>query len=141
MLIWLLVILIVLTLIATYVFWVRPILKTRPSLAEYYAREDSLWAALSMKVSGLKQKLTTAIVMIAGFVVSAYDFLAPLVASSGVDITTITSKIPPQAWPLIGMALIALVQYFRNLGDKRTAAVLIENGIDPKEVEKAAAKV
>lgn len=122
MLTWLLVVLIVLTLVATYVFWIRPILKTRPSLMQYYEREESLWAALSLKVSGLKQKLTTAVVMISGFVVSAYDFLAPLFAQSGVDVTTITSKIPAQAWPLIGMALIALVQYFRNLGDKRAAA-------------------
>ena len=49
MLTWLLVTLIILTLIATYVFWIRPALKARPSFAEFYAREDSFWAALSAK--------------------------------------------------------------------------------------------
>ncbi len=135
MLTWLLVVLIVFTLISTYAFWIRPVLKTRPSLAEFYAREDSFWAAISLKFGGLKQKLTTAFVMIAGFVVSAYDFLAPLFAQSGVDVTTITSKIPPQAWPLIGMALMALVQYFRNLADKRIDQKLEDRGIDPVTVK------
>lgn len=122
MLTWLLLVLIVLTLISIYVFWIRPVLKTRPTLAQYYAAEENWWAALTLKFGGLKQKLTTAIVMAAGFVVSAYDFLAPLFVQSGVDVTTISSKVPPQAWPLIGMALIALVQYFRNIADKKKAA-------------------
>lgn len=122
MLTWLLVVLILLTLIATYVFWIRPILKTRPTFAEFYAREASIWTALQLKFGGIKQKMTTAFVMVSGFVVSAYDFLAPLFAQSGVDVSTITSKIPPQAWPIIGMVLIGLVQYFRNLSDKRDAA-------------------
>lgn len=123
MLTWLLVLLIVLTLIAIYVFWIRPVLKTRPSFAQYYAQADSFWAALDLKFNGLKQKLTTALVMGAGFVVSAYDFLAPLFAQAGVDVTTILPKVPPQAWPLIGMALIALVQWFRNMADKRKQSV------------------
>ncbi len=135
MLTWLLVALILFTLVLTYLFWIRPVLKTRPSFAEFYAREDSFWAALSAKFGGLKQKLTTAFVMIAGFVVSAYDFLAPIFAQSGVDVTTITSKIPPQAWPLIGMALIALVQYFRNIADKRVDEKLEARGIDPVVVK------
>src|SRR5450759_4364887 len=90
--------LIVLTLLATYLFWIRPVLKTKPSFATYYAREDSVWTALNVKFAGLKQKMTTALVMIAGFVVSAYDLIAPLAAQSGVDVTKLTERVPPQIW-------------------------------------------
>src|SRR5690349_4981091 len=131
----LLVALIAFALVAAYVFWIRPVLKTRPTFAEFYAREESFWKALSLKFGGIKQKLTTAFVMIAGFVVSAYDFLAPLFAQSGVDVTTLTSRVPPKMWPLIGMALIALVQYFRNIADKRVDQKLAANGIDPAVVK------
>ncbi len=134
MLTWLLVALIAFTLIVTYLFWIRPVLKTRPPFAAYYAEEGTLWAAFSAKFGGLKQKLTTALVMIAGFVVSAYDIIVPLAAQSGVDVTKLTERVPPQMWPVIGMVLIGLVQYFRNLGDKRTAAVLVAKGIDPASV-------
>lgn len=123
--------LILFTVVVTYLFWIRPVLKEKPSLSEYYDREGTLFAALNVKFAGIKQKATTAIVMIAGFVVSAYDFLAPLVAQSGVDVTTLSSKVPPTLWPIIGMALIALVQWFRNLSDKRTEEVLESKGIDP----------
>lgn len=90
-----------------------------------------MWGAFSAKFSGLKQKLTTAVVMIAGFVVSSYDFIAPLASQSGVDVTKLTERVPAQVWPIIGMVLIGLVQYFRNLSDKRTDEVLVAKGIDP----------
>jgi hypothetical protein len=134
MLTWLLIALIVFTLIVTYLFWIRPILKTKPSFATYYAREGSVWAALDIKFSGLKQKATTALVLVIGFVVSAYDAIVSFAAQAGFDwghITTLSSKVPSWAWPLIGMALIKLVQYFRDLQDKRTAEVLVAKGIDP----------
>lgn len=123
--------LILATLLAAYLFWIRPVLKTKPSFATYYAREESVWTALNIKFSGLKQKMTTALVMIAGFVVSAYDLIAPLAAQSGVDVTKLTERVPPQVWPIIGMVLIGLVQYFRNLSDNRTNEVLVAKGIDP----------
>jgi hypothetical protein len=126
--------LIVFTLIVTYLFWIRPVLKTKPSFAAYYAQEDSVWGAFSAKFGGLKQKLTTAFVMMAGFVVTSYDIIAPLAAQSGVDVTKLTTRVPPQAWPIIGMVLIGLLQYFRYLGDKRTTEVLVAKGIDPASV-------
>ena len=115
----LLLFLIVFTLVTTYLFWIRPILKTKPSLMTYYAQERSIWSALYLKFDGFKQKLTTAIVGMAAFVVSTYDFLAPLFVQSGIDVTTISSHVPQKAWPIISFALIALVQYFRNLADKK----------------------
>jgi len=104
---------------ATYVFWIRPVLKMNPSFAHFVAQEENFHRAARLKLRGLKQRLATGIILASGFVVSAYDFLAPLAAQSGVDVTTLTDKIPPKAWPLIGMATVALIQYFRFLSDRR----------------------
>lgn len=126
MLNWLLFILIVLTIIAAYFFWIRPALKSNPKFADIYAREKSFWAALGVKFKGIKQKLVTVFVMIAGFVVTTYDSIISLAAQVGFDwgnVQTLTSKVPPSAWPVIGMVLIGLVQWFRNLSDKRVEQV------------------
>lgn len=113
----LLVLLIVATALATYVFWIRPLLKATPSLGYLYADEERFWRAVAIKFDGLKQKLVTAIVGVSAFVVSAYDFIAPYVAQSGVDVTTLTDKIPAKLWPVIGIGLVLLLQYLRKLGD------------------------
>jgi hypothetical protein len=133
---WLLTGLIVSTLAATYVFWIRPLLKTTPTLGHFYAQEESFWQALNFKLGGLKQKLTTVAVMVTGFVVSAYDILAPLMEESGIQVETLTSKVPPQAWPVIGMVVIGLVQYFRKLSDKRDLAdALAPVTVDQAKIE------
>ncbi|MDB5555441.1 MAG: hypothetical protein JWL86_5425 [Rhizobium sp.] len=129
MLTWLLIVLIVLTAIAIYAFWIRPILRLKPSFAAYYAEEESFWAAVCLKFGGLKQKLTTAFITAMGVIVSLYDFLAPLVAQSGADVRTLTSRVPPQMWPFIGIALVALMQYFRNLADKKAALEAADQAI------------
>ena len=70
-----------------YWFWIRPILKSRPELRELYQREESFFAALREKLKGIKQKLSSAIVIAASAAVSGYDFLEPIV--SGVDVTSL----------------------------------------------------
>jgi len=110
--------LIVATIAATYIFWIRPLLKATPSLGYLYANEEAFWRAVATKFDGLKQKLVTALVAGSGFIVSAYDFLAPYVTQSGMDVTTLTDKVPPQVWPLIGIGLVFLLQYLRKLGDQ-----------------------
>lgn len=112
------------TLGTIYAFWLRPAFKEQPSLAYFYDQERSLWAAIKLKFGGLKQKLTVAAFTAAGIIVEAYDFIQPLVAQSGVDVTTLTSKVPAQAWPIIGMAILGIVTYFRRLADRRHAAEL-----------------
>lgn len=134
--------LLVVTLLVAYIGWIRPALKVQPTFASYYAKEDSLWAALSAKFAGLKQKLVTAAVLIMGFVVSAYDVIISATQASGFDwgnVSTLTSKVPAWAWPLIGMALIKLVQYFRDLGERRTIDALEQQGIDPTPIVGAVA--
>jgi hypothetical protein len=109
--------LILATVAATYMFWVRPLLKATPSFGYLFADEERFWRAIRRKFDGLKQKLVTAVVTAAAFIVSAYDFIAPYVASAGVDVTQITDKVPSWAWPIIGAVLVLLVGKLRNIGE------------------------
>ena len=107
------------TLIAIYAFWIRPILQSRPAFRELYEREASFFAALREKLKGIKQKLSSAIVIIASAAVSGYDFFAPI--ASGVDVSGLAARVPSWAWPLILISVTALFQFLRNLADKRQA--------------------
>jgi hypothetical protein len=119
---WLMYTLIGAACVSGYWLWVRPLLKETPSLKEFYAEEESLLEAAKLKFAGIKQKLTTAIIFIASIIVMLYDQLAPLALQSGVDVTSLSDKIPPKAWPFILMAAAGLLGYFRRLSDKRAAA-------------------
>jgi hypothetical protein len=112
------------TLIAIYWFWIRPIIKSRPALRELYAKEENFFAALREKLKGIKQKLSSVIVIAASAAVTGYDFLEPIV--SGVDVSSISAKVPSWAWPLILIAVSALFQFLRNLADKRHTTELAE---------------
>jgi hypothetical protein len=110
------------TIAAIYWFWVRPILKSRPAFRELFQEEENFLAAVRAKFAGIKQKLSSVIVIAASVAVSGYDFLVPIV--SGVDVSSIAGEVPPWAWPLILIATTALFQFLRNLGDKRHQAEL-----------------
>ena len=113
-----------------YWFWIRPILKSRPELAELYQREESFLAAVREKLKGIKQRLSSAIVIAASAAVSGYDLLEPIV--SGVDVTSLTSRVSSWAWPLIVISLTALFQFLRNLADRRHAEERVEQEVvDP----------
>lgn len=119
------------TFAAVYWFWVRPALKSRPAFRELYEREESFFAALREKLAGIKQKLSSAIVVAASVAVSGYDFLAPIV--SGVDVSSIAAQVPTWAWPLILILATALFQFLRNLSDKRHKAELAESPAPAEE--------
>lgn len=108
---------VVATLVAIYWFWIRPILKSRPAFKELYEKEDSVFLALREKLKGIKQKLSSAIVIAASAAVSGYDFLTPIVG--GVDVSSIADRVPSWAWPLILICVTALFQFLRNLADRR----------------------
>jgi hypothetical protein len=105
------------TLVAIYAFWIRPILKSRPAFHELYQKEENFSAAVRAKFAGIKQKLSSAIVIAASVLVSSYDFFAPIV--SGVDVSSIAGQVPSWAWPLILIAVTAIMKYFRDLADRR----------------------
>lgn len=112
------------TLVAIYAFWIRPILQSRPAFRELYDKEESFFAALREKLKGIKQKLSSAIVIVASAAVTGYDFFAPIV--SGVDVSALTSRVPSWAWPLVLISLTALFQFLRNLADNRHKVELVE---------------
>jgi hypothetical protein len=100
-----------------YFFWVRPILARTPAFKDFYDREESFLAAVSAKLAGIKQKLAGALVVIAAAYVEIANYVAP--ALTGVDTSTITKNFPEWAVPLIPIALTILLNYFRDLADKR----------------------
>ena len=87
------------TLLAIYWFGIEPILKSRPVVRDIYATEQNTFAALKEKLKGIKQKLSSVIVICASGAVTAYDFFNPII--SGVDVTPLTSNVPSWAWPLV----------------------------------------
>ena len=117
-------ILVIAIIVAIYWFWIRPILKSRPGFRELYDKEESFFAALREKLKGIKQKLSSAIVIAASAAVSGYDFFTPIV--SGVDVSSLAAHAPSWAWPLILIAVTALFQFLRNLADRRHAAELAD---------------
>jgi hypothetical protein len=112
------------TLFAINWFWIRPVLKSRPAFRELYQQEESAVAAMREKLKGIKQRLSSVIVIAASAAVTGYDFLAPIV--SGVDVSSIASRMPSWAWPLVLISLTALFQFLRSLADKRHVVELVE---------------
>ena len=105
------------TALAISWFWIDPILKCRPAFRDVYAQEHNFFAALKEKLQGIKQRLSSAVVICASGAVTAYDFINPII--SGVDITPLTSQVPSWAWPLVLISTTALFQFLRNLADSR----------------------
>src|SRR5919206_2495810 len=95
-----------------------PLVKSRPAFRDLYEKEDNIFLAIREKLKGIKQKLSSAIVIAASAAVSGYDFLAPIVG--GVDVSSIAAKVPSWAWPLILISATALFQFLRNLADNRS---------------------
>jgi hypothetical protein len=96
------------TVVAVYWFSIRPILKSRPTFAEFYSREESVFAAVREKLKGIKQKLSSVIVIAASAAVSSYDFITSIVG--GVDVSSITAQVPSWAWPIVLTCITALFQ-------------------------------
>ena len=119
------------TVLAIYWFWLEPILKSRPAVRDIYAAEQNFFAALKKKLEGIKQKLSSAVVICASGAVTAYDFFNPII--SGVDVTPLTSNVPSWAWPLVLISTTALFQFLRNLADARQKAELTSGKTQVRE--------
>jgi hypothetical protein len=105
------------SILAAYAFWLRPILRSRPSLEVFVDRTDSFWEAWCLKLQGIKQRLSGAILMTTSAIVAAHDFLLPYVL--GVDWTPVTREVPSWAWPIIIFAFTFLLDRFRRFADQR----------------------
>lgn len=118
--------LIIFALVTAYVFGLRPILKQTPAFKELYATEATVFAALNAKFSGLRQKLLGFAISTATIIVFAHDELTPLLTMAGVDPSVIPAqilpKVPTWVWPLVTVAVLWLLQRFRNLADRQAKA-------------------
>lgn len=110
-------VLIIAPVLAIYWFWLRPVLQENPTLKEFYEQERSWFQAFRDKVMGLKQKLTTIAIVTATTVVSIHDLVLPVILST--DTSSLTGKVPTWVWPIATISLTLLIQFFRNLADKR----------------------
>jgi hypothetical protein len=104
-------------ILAAYVFWLRPVLRSRPELRDFYAQTDSFWAALRLRFAGIKTLLMAALGMAVSAIVALHDFLVPL--ATGVDWTPVRDLLPAWSWPIILFAMFALISWFRQLTDRR----------------------
>ena len=117
--------------LAIYWFWIDPILKSRPAFRDIYADDNTIFEALKEKLKGIKQKLSSVVVIWASGAVTAYDFFNPII--SGVDVTPLTSHVPSWAWPLVLISTTALFQFMRNLADARHKAELTSGKTQVRE--------
>ena len=117
--------------LAIYWFWIDPILKSRPAFRDIYADDNTIFEALKEKLKGIKQKLSSVVVICASGAVTAYDFFNPII--SGVDVTPLTSHVPSWAWPLVLISTTALFQFMRNLADARHKAELTSGKTQVRE--------
>jgi membrane protein implicated in regulation of membrane protease activity len=107
----------VIVIVLAYLYWIRPLLHSRPELKDVYARSDGLWSALRLRFAGIKTLLTAAIGMAASAIVALHDFLLPL--ATGVDWTPVRDLLPAWAWPFILFAMFALISAFRRMTERR----------------------
>lgn len=89
----------VLSLLFAYWFWIRPVLKERPGCFAFYATTESWFAAINLKLQGLKGKLATGTAKAATLVVLLHDQVLPY--ATGVDWTPIVGQVPTWAWPIV----------------------------------------
>ncbi len=54
-----------LALAFSYLYWIRPVLRSLPTFAAFYAQTDSFWLALRLRFAGIKGKLVVAASMAA----------------------------------------------------------------------------
>src|SRR5579885_1317588 len=93
---------------AVYLIWVRPYLKTLPSLAAAWQKEDTAWAALKAWLAGRKTVLAGIWGELVAFVPDTLQIL------SGVDLKTALGL--PDNWALIvgGLIVPFLMLVFRT---------------------------
>lgn len=108
--------------LAAYWIWVRPELRARPSLAEFYAEEDRFFEAFRLKIAGLKARIATVVAGVAFVALEVNDLIAPFLSDAGVDVKALLPQIPAQLWPFITLGLMLLLQYFRKIAARREAA-------------------
>lgn len=120
---------------AGYWLGIRPLLRQRPSFAQFYQRSDSFWSALGAKLSTIRTKLATVLGMIASVLVYFDGSLLPVL--TGVDWTPITKRAPDWVWPFVSAGWLGLIFWFKSLGDRNQDKVVeaVANGATVEEAK------
>src|SRR5262249_46592049 len=103
-------------IVAAYLYWVRPVLRSRPELKQVYERPDGLGGALRLRFAGIKTRLL-AVVSMAAAIVALHDFI--FANAFGIDWTPVRDLLPAWAWPFILLADFWLISKFRLMTDRR----------------------
>ena len=106
-----------LALAFSYLYWIRPVLRSLPTFAAFYAQTDSFWLALRLRFAGIKGKLVAAVSMAAAAIIAVHDFV--LANTIGIDWTPVRELLPAWAWPFILLADFWLIGKFRQMTDRR----------------------
>jgi hypothetical protein len=102
---------------AAYVYWVRPVLRSRPELKQFHDRSDGYWGALRLRFAGIKTRLLAVVSMAAAAIVALHDFI--FANAFGIDWTPVRDLLPAWAWPFILFADFWLISKFRLMTDRR----------------------
>lgn len=117
----------------TYWLFIRPLLRQRPAFAEFYARSDSFWLAAWAKFSTIKTKVAAIALGAGSVLIELHDFLLP--ATTGIDWTPVTEKVPAAAWPFVAFATAALFYWLRKVTARQQDQVVaaVAAGVPPAE--------
>jgi hypothetical protein len=69
-------------IVAAYVYWVRPVLRSRPELKEFYDRSGGVWGALRLRFAGIKTRLLAVVSMAAAAIVRCTTSSSPTPSAS-----------------------------------------------------------
>lgn len=113
---WLSFLFFVLGAVLAYWFMIRPLLKARPQFLDFYARSDSFWASVRMKLNTIKTKLAAMLLMAASALIELHDFILP--AATGIDWAPITANVPAAVWPFLSLSIAGLFYWLRKVTAK-----------------------
>lgn len=116
-LVWLQIGFFLVAVISAYVYWVRPLLHDRPQFKDFYVATDNFWAALRLKLQGIKGKLIAALGKAASLIVLLHDQLIPYF--TGIDWTPITGELPGWFLPVATFAAFMLIDKARQWAEQR----------------------
>lgn len=105
----------------SYVIWLRPVLRMRPSLLSLYRRSDSFWAALKAKFLFIKTQIAAGLLKAAGALLAIREALMPVAGT--VDWAPITERIPSWTLPLIAFSFGAALLWLRNATSREQSMV------------------
>lgn len=108
-----------------YIFILRPIMVKSVLLSPAFKAEASYTDQLRAKLVGWKTKLAARFFIIAGFLVEAYNNLAPLVG--GQDWTPLTQNMPAWVVPVGLVGISWLFSYLRKVTENPPQVVMAKD--------------